>query len=137
MKTLAWMLILISFSAAGKNYFPDPKMTPGSFCDPNAPEFREYRFGTNIPVCNRDVPRSRKSAIYDAYKIPPSERSEYTIDHFYPLSLGGSNEVSNLWPQHKDVGTPEVEYKLYEMARDGIISQEDAIWILKHIKIKK
>jgi hypothetical protein len=24
---------------------------------------------------------------------------DYVIDHFIPLELGGSNEISNLWPQ--------------------------------------
>ena len=38
-----------------------------------------------------------------AYRIPMADRKRTEYDHLIPLSLGGSNDVSNLWPQISDL----------------------------------
>mgnify|MGYP003910840855 CR=1 FL=1 len=44
-----------------------------------------------------------KTAAMLAYRIPTSDRKRTELDHLVPLELGGSNDVSNLWPQISDL----------------------------------
>jgi hypothetical protein len=47
----------------------------------------------------RNVPQSLKNKVYAAYGITSHKAGEYEIDHLVSLQLGGSNDISNLWPQ--------------------------------------
>ena len=42
-----------------------------------------------------------------SYNIPTSSSADYVMDYLIPLSLGGANTVSNVWPQPR----AEVEKK--------------------------
>jgi hypothetical protein len=42
---------------------------------------------------------------YPAYHIPGSARSE--LDHLVPLELGGSNDITNLWPELGKIPNPK------------------------------
>ena len=44
-----------------------------------------------------------KTAAMLAYRIPVADRKRTELDHLVPLELGGSNDVSNLWPQISDL----------------------------------
>ena len=44
-----------------------------------------------------------KTAAMLAYRMVPTDRKRVEYDHLVPLSLGGSNDVSNLWPQISDL----------------------------------
>lgn len=46
----------------------------------------------------RDLSKNEKAEVYARYGLPYDSK-HYQIDHFIPLSLGGSNEPENLWPQ--------------------------------------
>src|ERR1051326_7936292 len=46
----------------------------------------------------RHVTRSMKKQVCASYGIP-AERQNFEIDHLIPLELGGSNNLTNLWPQ--------------------------------------
>ena len=52
----------------------------------------------------RDVSGWQKELVFISYRklgySLSGERSEYKVDHFIPLCVGGSNEMSNLWPQY-------------------------------------
>ncbi len=47
----------------------------------------------------RIVSQSTKEAIYKAYGITSRKPRQYQVDHFVSLTLGGSNELANLWPE--------------------------------------
>jgi hypothetical protein len=47
----------------------------------------------------RNVPDSVKNAVYAAYGIKSHTPGQYEVDHLVSLELGGSNDISNLWPQ--------------------------------------
>jgi hypothetical protein len=47
----------------------------------------------------RHVPQSVKKEVYAEYGIASHLPGQYEIDHFIPLELGGSNDISNLWPE--------------------------------------
>jgi hypothetical protein len=76
---------------------PDAGCTPGAI----------YRKVTRSRVCVsgyarrvRNVPRSRKDAIYAAYGISRHfDGSNGEVDHLVSLELGGSNSSANLFPE--------------------------------------
>ena len=117
---------------------PEQLLTPGDTCD--RPD--EYRYKERIAYCERDVESSRKYAImreYDAkfgYEVTKMQRMDFKIDHFIPLCMGGSNENTNLWPQHKTVYevTDPLEGELCELMKAGKLLQADAIATIKKAK---
>jgi hypothetical protein len=47
----------------------------------------------------RDVPTSEKQQVFAEYDIDWSLHSGYEVDHVVSLELGGSNDISNLFPE--------------------------------------
>ncbi len=47
----------------------------------------------------RNVPISEKEKVFAEYDIPWSLHSGYEVDHIISLELGGSNDISNLFPE--------------------------------------
>jgi hypothetical protein len=47
----------------------------------------------------RNVPTSEKNAVYAEYGITHHSAGQYEVDHLVSLELGGSNDISNLWPE--------------------------------------
>ena len=131
--------LLISFSL---NIFafplvPDLNETTGDLCDTSNHDFEGYRFREKVPVCRRDVSYELKQRVYDKYRIPKACRREYTIDHFYPLSMGGSNAEKNLWPEHVKVKQSrfELEQITFNQMTMGQLSQEQALTIIRNNKL--
>ncbi len=117
---------------------PVESVTPGQTCqDPD-----EYRYPENIAYCERNVSSSTKNQIirdYDAqfdFTIGQMPRSEFKIDHYIPLCMGGANAVKNLWPQHKTVYevTDPLEQKLCQLMSMGRLQQVEAIRMIKRVK---
>jgi hypothetical protein len=117
-------------------FVPDTTMTTGSLCNPNDPDFNRPRYKEMISYCSRNVSRETKAEIYAAYGVSRHCWKEYTIDHFIPLSIGGSNRVENLWPEHKSIKAlrQELENDLYKRMSLGTITQAEAIRIIKQEK---
>jgi hypothetical protein len=79
----------------------------------------------------RNVPESEKNQVYLEYGITSRQAGEYEVDHLIPLELGGSNDISNLWPEaaqpvpgfhEKD----KVENYLHAQVCSGKISLQEA-----------
>jgi 5-methylcytosine-specific restriction endonuclease McrA len=75
---------------------------PDAACTPGA---RYSRVGKRR-VCTpgyagsvRNVPESRKRAVYAAYSSPHYNGRTGEVDHLVSLELGGSNSISNLFPE--------------------------------------
>ena len=47
----------------------------------------------------RNVPTSEKDQVYAEYGITHHFSGQYEVDHLVSLELGGSNDISNLWPE--------------------------------------
>jgi hypothetical protein len=47
----------------------------------------------------RNVPVSVKNQAYKEYGIYHHTTGQYEVDHLVSLELGGSNDISNLWPE--------------------------------------
>lgn len=117
---------------------PNESMTPGETC--RRPD--TLRYPEQIPYCTRDVSTGEKNAIiatYDrefGFEIGRMGRSEFKIDHYIPLCMGGSNSSKNLWPQHKSVyaKTDPLEPKLCELMAAGKMLQRVAMEKMRQAK---
>lgn len=143
MKNLLMVLSLVvsSLAFANDDYptSPDPKLTPGSVCTTPSSQ----RYPERINYCERDVDTSLKREImkrYDrelGYRVTRMDRMQFKIDHYIPLCMGGSNDESNLWPQHRTVyeRTDELEFILCEKMKEGRLKQSVAIQYIKRAKL--
>jgi hypothetical protein len=117
----------------GLHHLPDPALTPGKLCSPTDPDFHEYRYPSHMPYCTRGVNGPEKDRVANAYGVPKSDYSLYEFDHLIPLSCGGANDDTNIWPQpiaeawEKD----KVEDKVYWGLRNGTMTQEEGLALLK------
>lgn len=141
LKKILFLAILVVLNLKNAHSYPrvpNPQETYGTFCDEKNPDFVEFRYAEKIAYCVRNVSSQTKNQIYEKYQIPKECRHRYTIDHFIPLAIGGSNEENNLWPEHKLVKAtrPKLEIDLYIALRDGKIKQKEAIRIIEKEKTK-
>ncbi|MEK7689610.1 MAG: HNH endonuclease signature motif containing protein [Bdellovibrionota bacterium] len=117
---------------------PDADMTPGELCQ----HADQIRYPEKIKYCERHVSTSLKKRIikiYDAefgFSIGKMDRAEFKIDHYIPLCMGGSNDISNLWPQHRSVYqyTDRLEEATCIKMREGRLKQAEAVEIIKAAK---
>ena len=133
-------LLFQSLLLAAGSYPDGPELinTPGTLCEKGAKRYPE-----NITYCERDVSTDLKKQIirtYDqkfGYNIQKMPRGQFKIDHFIPLSIGGSNNESNLWPQHQSIyeSTDPVEHLLGQRISEAKIKQADAIRIIREVKL--
>lgn len=107
---------------------PDSSCTPGDFL-PNATTSDICKPGYSSSI--RNVPQALKQEVYAEYGIPTHRPGEYEVDHLISLELGGSNDISNLWPEPAEPrpGFHEkdaVENYLHEQICNGNLSLQDA-----------
>lgn len=79
----------------------------------------------------RDVPESEKIEVYREYGIVSHTAGEYEVDHLISLELGGSNDLSNLWPEPAEPRPgfhekDKVENYLHSQVCSGAMSLEEA-----------
>jgi hypothetical protein len=91
-----WGVQTKTSGCAARGGLPDPACTPGDIF-PEATKDKICVSGYSATV--RDVPTSEKNAVYAEYGITHHATGEYEVDHFVSLELGGSNDISNLWPE--------------------------------------
>ncbi len=76
---------------------PDPGCTPGDLMKPLVTKEQICVSGYSSGV--RNVTDTEKNAVYSEYGITSHASGQYEVDHFVSLELGGSNDISNLWPE--------------------------------------
>ena len=106
---------------------PDPACTPGDILNVTKSAICKSGYSTSV----RNVPDSEKNQVYDEYGITSHRPGQYEVDHFVSLELGGSNDISNLWPQpaspkpgfhEKD----KVENYLHDQVCSGAMTLQEA-----------
>ena len=106
----------------------DTACTPGDIL-PNATKEQICQSGYASSV--RNVPTSVKNKAYAEYSITHHTAGQYEVDHLVSLELGGSNDISNLWPEaaspkpgfhEKD----KVENYLHDQVCSGAVSLQQA-----------
>ena len=134
-KSTRMLLLVAAFSfcspvfALDFPHVPNEEWTKGSLCTIEDPDFESYAYVEQIAKCRRNVTSAQKKSIYSRYGVPENCRAQYTIDHFIPLSMGGTNNPDNLWPEHKSVKETrmDLEYEVYLELKEGAIKQDNAI----------
>lgn len=79
---------------------PDPKLTPGKADTLSYTDLTKEYNGQTYSQAHRNVPESIKRQVMKEYGNPTGK---IEIDHFYPLCAGGSNDITNLWPETEHV----------------------------------
>jgi len=75
--------------------YPDRKLTPGdTFPGVTAQEVCTPGYSKNV----RSVSSAEKKEVLQRYGVNYPQGT-YEVDHFISLELGGSNAVTNLWPE--------------------------------------
>lgn len=106
----------------------DPACSPGDIF-PNVTKDQVCQSGYASSV--RNVPTSVKNKVYAEYNIKSHTTGQYEVDHLVSLELGGSNDISNLWPEaaNPKPGFHEkdkVENYLHDQVCSGTISLQKA-----------
>src|SRR5690242_1862150 len=108
---------------------PDPVLTPGDVLEVSARDICVPGYTKKV----RNVPESVKRKVYAEYRILSHLPAEFEVDHLISLELGGSNAITNLWPQSyhytstynahtKDV----LENKLHRLVCSGALDLQTA-----------
>lgn len=106
----------------------DKECSPGDIF-PNVTKEQICKSGYASSV--RNVPTSVKNKVYAEYDIAHHTTGQYEVDHLVSLELGGSNDISNLWPEsaspkpgfhEKD----KVENYLHSQVCSGAVSLQQA-----------
>ncbi|HEX8732883.1 MAG TPA: HNH endonuclease signature motif containing protein [Ktedonobacterales bacterium] len=110
------------------NGLPDSACTPGAiFASATVSQICQSGYASSV----RNVPTSEKNAVYAEYGIQSHYTGQYEVDHLVSLELGGSNDISNLWPELASP-TPgfhqkdQVENYLHDQVCAGKVSLHDA-----------
>ena len=84
-------------TSARPTWLPDPALTPGAVYRVESAQLFTSGYASSV----RNVSNKTKREVYRRYGVTP-DSSKYEVDHLIPLLLGGSNDVSNLWPMPYD-----------------------------------
>lgn len=81
--------------AGPPSIYPNPSLTPGdTVTGIRAAQVCTPGYSTSV----RNVTRAEKVEVFRRYN-EPDIAGRYEVDHFISLELGGSNNVTNLWPE--------------------------------------
>jgi hypothetical protein len=101
-----WLTALILWNGCdatkAQAIVPDPTLTPGAVRTTDA--FDVCSHGTRQL---RHMSRDRSEGIMAAYGLRGGRHEAYEIDHLIPLSIGGSDDDANLWPEPRRMIEPE------------------------------
>lgn len=74
--------------------YPDRSKTPGAVLAVTEADVCVPGYTKQV----RNVPLSLKREVYASYGVAYVSGAD-EVDHFVPLTLGGSNDIKNLWPE--------------------------------------
>jgi hypothetical protein len=96
---------------------PDARCTPGNvFANVTAAQVCTAGYAKSV----RDVSQSVKNKVYAEYGITHHVSGQYEIDHLVPIEIGGSNAITNLWPE---AASPVPGYHQKDLVEDFLHSQ--------------
>ncbi len=97
--------LLFSSVAIAQVDLPNKDVTPGAILNTDLSKVCVSNYSKGV----RDVSESLKKKVYKLYNVPVEQRGSYNgvmvskIDHLVPLSIGGANDITNLWPHYFNV----------------------------------
>lgn len=105
--------------------YPDPKLTPGKFETLKREDLTRLYNGKTYSQSHRSVNDAQRRAVLREYGIDPS-KFHGEIDHLYPLCAGGSNDISNLWPETAYMAKDKLEAELCRRIKAGKVDPAEA-----------
>jgi len=138
MKTISLLAILILTTLAmaqecqtGK--YPDYQCTPGAVLKVTQKEVCKKGYAKSV----RDVKYATKKEVLKKYGIKNYGKGRYEIDHLISLELGGSNDISNLWPERAEPRPgfhekDKVENYLHKEVCEGRMTLKEAQELIAH-----
>jgi hypothetical protein len=121
---VTYSITLTRCRARAGGQLPDPRCTPGSV-DPAVTQATidsticrsGYTEGVRPP--ESQTTHAKYDVVYPAYHVPDRDSGE--LDHLVSLELGGSNDITNLWPEVGPLPNPKdkVENALHRAVCDG------------------
>ena len=91
-----WGVQTKTSGCVANNGLADTGCTPGAiFPDATKDQICVSGYAGSV----RNVPSSVKDQAYSEYGIASHSAGQYEVDHLVSLELGGSNDISNLWPE--------------------------------------
>lgn len=107
--------------------YQDKACSPGDILNVTKDDICQSGYARSV----RDVPTSEKNQVYAEYGITSHTTGEYEVDHIVSLELGGSNDISNLYPEaaNPKPGFHEkdkVENYLHDQVCSGAVALLDA-----------
>lgn len=84
-----WILLVAALAV------PNPLLTPGATRPLTLQQVCETAWGRD----QRFVSEAMKKHVAAAYGVRWEDRAQYEFDHLVPRSLGGADNILNLWPQ--------------------------------------
>jgi len=118
--------LFINVAWADPILVPDPVKSPGKVMEKSMEKLCISGYSGTV----RNVSNKKKKQIFDTYGINPRS-DKFEIDHRVPLSIGGSNDKLNLWPQSYTTepfnahDKDRLEVNVLRQICDGIISVEE------------
>jgi hypothetical protein len=74
---------------------PDSACTPGAVLTTDTSIICKSGYTKTV----KNVPLAESKQVFTEYGIPYNQHSKYEVDHLISLEIGGSNGISNLWPE--------------------------------------
>jgi len=84
---------------AANQTLSDPTCTPGAILTTSTAIICRYGYTKTV----RNVSLKTKKKVFAEYNIPYSLHSNYEVDHLISLEIGGSNDISNLFPESYNI----------------------------------
>ncbi len=98
---LSLSLVLPAFVSASTTTCHANLVLPDSTCSPGAVLTTDVKTICTVGYTKtvRDVSVATKKKVFKEYGISYNLHSDYEVDHIISLELGGSNDISNLYPE--------------------------------------
>src|SRR5262249_8514460 len=109
---------------------PDPTLTPGASSMSVSPTTLGQTICSTDGSTPARVSKRSEDEVYRRYRVSQDQQSRYAIDLLIPADLGGTTDVTNLWPRRAggalDAATTRFESGLNVRVCDGQLALPDA-----------
>jgi hypothetical protein len=115
---------------------PTANLTPGAtFADVTTGQVCVVGYSESVRAVSDDL----RNQVFAEYGMSDVNHEDFEVDHLIPLELGGSNDLTNLWPEplhdtggNGAVDKDSIENQLHRLVCSGEVSLPDAQTAIVH-----